>query len=266
MLRLTRVMSEVESTLNATTSPALTAVVHEVKFKSEFICWDNSVGFSVPVMVPPTVGIFPEPVFQTSITQFPVWFEIMVQPVIVPPYGITAYPLFPVVNSFPAPSIVIPKEPDNAPPETVPLPLPAGTTIGKVEPSPFVNVIVLPAIEAVVRSEPVSVVPPPPFKAKDAVKAYEAEIDVVAKDDDMVNDDVLALEADTANEAVATLEADMAKLAVPSSEPVIPAVTESDPVTSEFPVERKPFFILNSFIFYISKYILQYVLFFRLNI
>jgi hypothetical protein len=111
-----------------------------------------------------------------------------------------------------------------------------------------VNVIVLPAIEAVVRSEPVSVdPPPPPFKAKEAVKAYEAEIDVVAKDDDMVNDAVLALDADTANEAVATLDADMAKLAVPSSEPVIPAVTESDPVTSEFPVERKPFFILNSF-------------------
>jgi hypothetical protein len=82
----------------------------------------------------------------------------------------------------------------------------------------------------VVKSEPVSVEPPPPpFKAYDAVKAYEEEIDVVAKD------------------AVATLEADMAKLAVPNSEPVIPAVTMSEPVTSEFPVERKPFFILNSF-------------------
>ena len=141
----------------------------------------------------------------------------MVQPVIVPPYGITAYPLFPVVNALPAPSIVIPNEPDNAPPETVPLPLPAGTTIGKVEPSPFVNVIVLPAIEAVTSKDPVSVEPPPPFNAYEAVKAYEEEIDVLEKD------------------------------AVPNNEPVIPAVTESEPVTSEFPVERKPFFILNSF-------------------
>lgn len=71
MLRLTRVIVDAESTLNATTSPAVTVVVHEVKFRSEFICWDDSVGFSVPVMVPPTVGMFPEPVFQTSITQFP---------------------------------------------------------------------------------------------------------------------------------------------------------------------------------------------------
>jgi hypothetical protein len=234
MLRFTRVKVEAESTLNANISPGETELVHVVKLVSEFICWEARVGFSVPVIESESVGIVPA-AFQTSITQSPVWFAIMVQPVIVPPYGITAYPLFPVVNTLPAPSMVTPNEPDNAPPETVPPPLPVGTTIGKVEPSPFVNVIVLPAIEAVVKSEPVSVVPLPPFKANEAVNAYEEEIDVLAND------------AVVTKDAVATLDADMAKLAVPSNEPVIPAVTESEPVTSEFPVERNPFFILNSF-------------------
>ena len=35
--------------------------------------------------------------------------------------------------------------------------------------------------------------------------------------------------------------------AVPKSDPVIPADTLSDPVMLEFPSEKKPFFILNSF-------------------
>jgi hypothetical protein len=39
----------------------------------------------------------------------------MVQPVIVPAYGIIAYPFSPVVIAEPAPSIVIPNEPDKDP-------------------------------------------------------------------------------------------------------------------------------------------------------
>lgn len=47
-----------------------------------------------------------------------------------------------------------------------------------------------------------------------------------------------------ANEA---LNAWVAYDAVPNNDDVIPPVTRSDPVTSEFPVERKPLRILNSF-------------------
>lgn len=231
------------------------------KDKSDAICCEDNVGFSVPVMVSDIVGIVPA-AFQTSITQFPVWFAIMVQPVIVPEYGIVAYPLFPIVSTEPAPSIVIPNDPDNAPPETVPLPEPVGTTIGKVDPSPFVNVMVLPAIDAVTSRDPVLVVPPPPpLRANDAVKAYEAEVDVVAKEAEV---DVVANEADTVNDEVAALEDDIANEDVPCRLPVIPAVTIKDPVTSEFPVERNPFLILNSFA--ISVHYPRLVIFYKYGI
>jgi hypothetical protein len=50
-------------------------------------------------------------------------------------------------------------------------PDPVLIVIGKVVLSPLVNVIVFKLTEAVVTNEPVSTVVPPPFKAKDAVKA-----------------------------------------------------------------------------------------------
>jgi hypothetical protein len=43
------------------------------------------------------------------------------------------------------------------------------------------------------------------------------------------------------------LNAWVANEAVPNNDPVIPAVTVSDPVTSLLPCERNPFFIMNSF-------------------
>jgi hypothetical protein len=56
-----------------------------------------------------------------------------------------------------------------------PPPEPVLTVIGNVLPSPFVNVIVFRFTEAVVNSDPVFVEPPvPPFKAYEAVRAYEA--------------------------------------------------------------------------------------------
>jgi hypothetical protein len=48
-------------------------------------------------------------------------------------------------------------------------------------------------------------------------------------------------------DAPATYEAVKANDDVPCNEPVIPAVTESDPVISELPCERYPFLIMNSF-------------------
>jgi hypothetical protein len=53
------------------------------------------------------------------------------------------------------------------------------TVIGNVEPSPFVKVIVFKLTEAVLRSEPVSVLPPPPlttFIAHEAVPNKEPVI------------------------------------------------------------------------------------------
>ena len=53
-------------------------------------------------------------------------------------------------------------------------PEPVFTVIGKVLPSPFVNVIVLRLTDAVVKRELVLVLAPaPPFKAYEAVIAYE---------------------------------------------------------------------------------------------
>ena len=46
-----------------------------------------------------------------------------------------------------------------------PPPLPVFTVIGNVLPSPLVNVIVFNDTDAVTNSEPVFVLPPPPFKA-----------------------------------------------------------------------------------------------------
>lgn len=105
-------MVDAESTLNATTSPIFTEVVHEVNVKSDAICCDDKVGFSVPVIVLATVGMFPLEVFQTSITQLPGWSAITVHPVIVPPYGTIKNPFSPVVKVDPPPSMVIPNEPD----------------------------------------------------------------------------------------------------------------------------------------------------------
>ena len=52
-----------------------------------------------------------------------------------------------------------------------PPPLPVSTVIGKVEPSPLVKVIVFNDTDAVVSKDPVSVLPPPPFNANEAVTA-----------------------------------------------------------------------------------------------
>ena len=78
--------------------------------------------------------------------------------------------MLPVIDKDP----VIPNDPvinadpvngNGAPPD------PVLTVTGKVVLSPLVNVIVFKLTEAVVTNEPVSTVVPPPFKAKDAVKA-----------------------------------------------------------------------------------------------
>jgi hypothetical protein len=64
-------------------------------------------------------------------------------------------------------------------PTLPPPPLPVLTVIGNVEPSPFVKVIVFKLTEAVLRSEPVSVLPPPPlitFIAHEAVPNKEPVI------------------------------------------------------------------------------------------
>ena len=148
----------------------------------------------------------------------------------VPEYGIVAYPLLPVVIAEPAPSMVIPNEPDNAPPgtEPPPPPLPVSTVIGKVEPSPLVNVMVFKATDAVASNDPVSTLPPP-FNAYEAVTAVNAYDAVCAKD------------AETA------VEDDIANDAVPCKLPVTPCVTVKEPVIVPLPSERNPRFILNSF-------------------
>jgi hypothetical protein len=118
----------------------------------------------------------------------------------------------PVVIEEPAPSIVIPNEPDNTPPDTEPPPpLPVFTVIGNVEPSPLVNVIVFDSTDAVINRDPVSILSP-------LFKAYEAVTAVNANDAVCVKDEEIAVEDDTANEAV------------PCRLPVIPCVTVKEPV------------------------------------
>jgi hypothetical protein len=60
---------------------------------------------------------------------------------------------------------------------------PVATVTVNCELSPFVNVITLLAAEAVVNNEDVDTVPPPPFKANEAV---------IANDDDIACDEVIA--------------------------------------------------------------------------
>jgi len=114
----------------------------------------------------------------------------------------------------------------------LPPPEPVATVTGNVEPSPLVKVITLPAADAVVSNEAVLTVPPP-FKANDAVKAYEAEVALAACDADVELSAYDALVAFVANEllvAVAAYELDKAALlyeAVPNKLPVNPTDAEN---------------------------------------
>lgn len=49
------------------------------------------------------------------------------------------------------------------------------------------------------------------------------------------------------NAAISINDADVANDAVPCNDPVIPAVTSSDPVMFDDPSEKNPFFMRNSF-------------------
>jgi len=111
---------EAESTLNAIISFAFIEVVQVDKVLSWFFCADDNVGFSEPAIESATDGGKVAYVsLQTSITIEPTWSPKISHPVIVPPKGITAYPLIPVVIAEPPPSITIPN--DDEPDGVIPL-------------------------------------------------------------------------------------------------------------------------------------------------
>jgi hypothetical protein len=87
--------------------------------------------------------------------------------------------------------------------------------------------------------------------AYDELVAYEALVaydELVAYEALVAYDELVAYEAlATVVETYEALNAWIANDAVPKSDPVIPAVTFSDPVMFDGPSEKKPFFILNSF-------------------
>ena len=106
-----------------------------------------------------------------------------------PVLTVTAEPVFTVkLNVEPSPLVKV-KVLELTLPVTIKLPVltvtaePVATVTVNCELSPFVNVIMLLAAEAVVNNEAVDTVPPPPFKANEAV---------VANDDDIACDEVIA--------------------------------------------------------------------------
>jgi hypothetical protein len=82
--------------------------------------------------------------------------------------------------------------------------------------------------------------------ALDAVIAYDADAAKLELTAFKTYDAVCAV---VINEAVMAF---CAHDAVPNNDPVIPAVTLSEPVMLELPCEKYPFFIMNSFAIYFS--------------